>query len=1081
MKKIFVFVGLILSSIAASAQFPTTDSLVKYVNRWIRNSAVEAFQNLRLNTAMIGMTKFIDSAYGGQIASISSTNDSTFQIITLGQDTLTTVVVGRHWTLQQVLANGSTLTTNHTISIADSITFASGKVLVDQLRITGLVAQSDTIAYKPLARDALGNVVGLDRWPGGSGGSQPDAKADNATKGIAAFEKQDFNDNGSGIISQDRPSFYGTLYNQTTWANLNDFTSNGGTYSISSGSIAASASSPGTLNESLDFDSVSCLEYWRQTVRFKVNSTQSGTTHGIGIGLRSVNAVTPINIAAYVDLSTDAEFGNHLVIKTNYPADSFLVSSPGTLSYSNGDSLEYYFERVNAQFIFTARNITTASTPITVTYTYPTYYQSPTPPIIPNTGKFAIYALGGNYLIDSLSIFSREIKRADLMVIGDSKTVGYYGEFSNSPPNLLRTNFRNVVTAAGGGDRSAEILASVNEKIALNPKQVLIEAGTNDGVDSNTFKTNYQTFVTALTTAGIPVYHTTYYQPGNLWRHNWLRTTYPTTYIDAYTATSQEGALSPDDLHLSDYGDSLAFNAIIASNKLTYGQAYNNVTAGASGGNQDLDEVLAEGSSSSRAMNITGYSLTTDKFRVGNIGFQPYNNNNSFIFGNGYFDGANIKYIDNGYISGFQFADGQTLFTGAASGTAGANATFGYGFKTDYNGTVAIGGNISGTLNNFTGAKLVVNGSSGDATFNGVIVQPAHSMTRPSAQFASTMIQSIADANSLMIENGYFDGTDIRYLTTNPITYVQHLAGDVVLGTAVSGTAGAVATGLSRLTVKNNGRVGIGTSSPSALLEVNGHSSFLDTAALTARFSYNTNLGSSFTRYSLVDKNYVDSSVAAGGGGNTIYTADDAITGNRIVTADNNDLTFLTLDQLRFNMNTMVQAKNDGTIPYTSTIAGTGNIWKMAYTPVAGTYSKGDGLQIDTNNNVIIGAGTNAPFAPLYGTGNSLFANGIQNNGGTYYHIGTAITSLTLGLDNHIVLINATSGNITITLPAASAVQSGGVGIEYKFKRMDNSGNTITIQRGGSDTIDGGTSFTLTAQYEVKSVMAVSNTAWALF
>src|SRR5689334_11358675 len=94
MKKIIVFAVLIIGCMSAKAQFPTTDSLRAFINRYIRNSAVEAFQNLRLNTALIGMTNSLDSAYGGQVVSFTATNDSTARLVTLGGDTLDVVIRG---------------------------------------------------------------------------------------------------------------------------------------------------------------------------------------------------------------------------------------------------------------------------------------------------------------------------------------------------------------------------------------------------------------------------------------------------------------------------------------------------------------------------------------------------------------------------------------------------------------------------------------------------------------------------------------------------------------------------------------------------------------------------------------------------------------------------------------------------------------------------------------------------------------------------------------------------------------------------------------------------------------------------
>lgn len=66
MKKLILIFSIIACGYMGSAQtlnpFPTTDSLRKFINKWIRNSAVDAFTNLRLNTALIGMSRFVDSA-----------------------------------------------------------------------------------------------------------------------------------------------------------------------------------------------------------------------------------------------------------------------------------------------------------------------------------------------------------------------------------------------------------------------------------------------------------------------------------------------------------------------------------------------------------------------------------------------------------------------------------------------------------------------------------------------------------------------------------------------------------------------------------------------------------------------------------------------------------------------------------------------------------------------------------------------------------------------------------------------------------------------------------------------------------
>jgi lysophospholipase L1-like esterase len=149
--------------------FPSTDSLRNYNIKWITNNAAMAFSNLHLHYLLEGMIDWIDSAragIGGSIGidSISALNDSTIRYRKNGvyrQFQLR----GKHWILQEILNHGSTLTSNSTITLADSLTFASGKIVVDNLRIAALEHQTDTTLYKPTASDINGNIVTFDSWP----------------------------------------------------------------------------------------------------------------------------------------------------------------------------------------------------------------------------------------------------------------------------------------------------------------------------------------------------------------------------------------------------------------------------------------------------------------------------------------------------------------------------------------------------------------------------------------------------------------------------------------------------------------------------------------------------------------------------------------------------------------------------------------------------------------------------------------------------------------------------------------------------------------------------------------------------
>lgn len=100
MRRIAIILGIMLIGLGSQAQilnpFPTTDSLRKFVNKWIRNSAVDAFTNLRLNTALIGMSRFIDSAVqaGSGVDTFYAVNDSTVRLVTSDGRTFNAVLPG---------------------------------------------------------------------------------------------------------------------------------------------------------------------------------------------------------------------------------------------------------------------------------------------------------------------------------------------------------------------------------------------------------------------------------------------------------------------------------------------------------------------------------------------------------------------------------------------------------------------------------------------------------------------------------------------------------------------------------------------------------------------------------------------------------------------------------------------------------------------------------------------------------------------------------------------------------------------------------------------------------------------------
>jgi len=73
--------------------------------------------------------------------------------------------------------------------------------------------------------------------------------------------------------------------------------------------------------------------------------------------------------------------------------------------------------------------------------------------------------------------------------------------------------------------------------------------------------------------------------------------------------------------------------------------------------------------------------------------------------------------------------------------------------------------------------------------------------------------------------------------------------------------------------------------------------------------------------------------------------------------------------------------------------------------------------------------------------------------------------------NNEFVLVDASGGAVTITLPSPSS--GGKVGV----KKTDSSTNTVTISPSGSETIDGASSLTIDTQYQSYTLIS-DGTNW---
>lgn len=87
--------------------------------------------------------------------------------------------------------------------------------------------------------------------------------------------------------------------------------------------------------------------------------------------------------------------------------------------------------------------------------------------------------------------------------------------------------------------------------------------------------------------------------------------------------------------------------------------------------------------------------------------------------------------------------------------------------------------------------------------------------------------------------------------------------------------------------------------------------------------------------------------------------------------------------------------------------------------------------------------------------------------------VATINSSTTLDDTHAVVLIDASGGPVTVTLPSVSGIGRR----RYVVKKIDSSANAVTVAASGAEMIDGTTSKTLAIQYEALEVVT-NGTAW---
>ena len=104
-------------------------------------------------------------------------------------------------------------------------------------------------------------------------------------------------------------------------------------------------------------------------------------------------------------------------------------------------------------------------------------------------------------------------------------------------------------------------------------------------------------------------------------------------------------------------------------------------------------------------------------------------------------------------------------------------------------------------------------------------------------------------------------------------------------------------------------------------------------------------------------------------------------------------------------------------------------------------------------------------------------AIGFANRNFIEWSITETSTDITLGDNDTVVLVDASSGNVVVNLPEVSSVNER----LYTIKKTDISANTVTLTPSStSATVDGAINKVISSQYVAHTIVSNSSNWWIL-
>jgi len=379
----------------------------------------------------------------------------------------------------------------------------------------------------------------------------------------------------SVALKSDKIPAIGTLYNATTITSTSDWANNGLSGMSASGGkliITGSNTTSTDFTKSADLTSIgtTCYDKWTITATFTA-PTPSATTGIIWFGMRSNNTTASVfNTSPFgIDISNTGTQGT-LYLRGGTGGVFLYATSATKLTIAAGDVIRIICSR--SLWTYTARimDITNPQADVSISYTS-------TGPLISsmqNAGFFTVYTQTATPIsINSFNVYTGDRKNPDVVLLGNSKTMGKAAtQYGTSLAGLLGIHF-SVLNLGGGGDGTAEVLRLLPSALAANGKVYILDGiGRNDiaaGVSLTTTEANMATIIAAIQATGAQVivntgtYETAVNQAPLA---TYTVSTWPGLAQDTYTATSANlSSVYADGIHETDVSYSIVYRMDVAA------------------------------------------------------------------------------------------------------------------------------------------------------------------------------------------------------------------------------------------------------------------------------------------------------------------------------------------------------------------------------------------------------------------------------------------------------------------------------------------------------------------------------------